>query len=109
MFREPTTSGSLTADCGSMLPFRAVRAASGCSGRLADEAVHVEVRDWLVADRLVDVVRGWVGQIGEEEAELAACVQLGLARRGGEGRGVAASPLLRRCVDRADPRSVWDP
>ena len=51
----------------------------------------VDVDHGLVADRLVDLVRGRVRQVGEEEDEPATLVELCLAGRGGERARVAAA------------------
>ena len=55
------------------------------------EVVRVDVANGLVADRLVDVVRGRVRGVGEQEAEAATGVERVLADRCDEGARVAAS------------------
>src|SRR5262249_9081523 len=66
------------------------------------EAVLIHVDHGRVADRLVDVVRGWIGEIGEQEAGAAAGGELAPADVGSQVAGVAAAAAVRRRVDRAD-------
>src|SRR5688572_29508793 len=74
--------------------------------RIGAETVLVDVADRLVADGLVDLVRGRVGEIGEEEDELPAEIELGLAGGGRQRARVAPTATLRRRVDGADADSV---
>ena len=66
--------------------------------------VHVD--DWLIPDLPVDLVRGGIRQVGEQEDEPAAGVELGLAGRRGHGAGVTMPPQLWWRVDRPDPDPV---
>src|SRR5688572_29304182 len=74
--------------------------------RIGAEAVLVDIADRPVADRLVDLVRGRVCEIGEEEDELPASVELVLAGGGSQRARVAATAALRRGVDGADANAV---
>ena len=73
------------------------------------ERVGLDVAHGRVADRLVDVVRGRVGQVGEQEAETATGVERLLADRRDEGARVPAAASVRWRVDRADPDAVGRP
>ena len=66
----------------------------------------VYVRDGLKSDRLIDVVRGRVHEIGEEEAETVAAVQQVLAKRSDTGARIPVAPERGRCVDRIDADAV---
>src|SRR5258708_37490904 len=61
------------------------------------ELVYIHIADRPVADLLIDLVRGGVGEVREEEDGAPSAVQQHLAQRGGAGAGVAAaSPPGRR-------------
>src|SRR5438034_5278559 len=80
----------------------ATRAQYPIRGLLLLERPHVEIRDGPVADALVDRVGGRVREVGEEEAEAPPALEDHPRQPCREGARVAASPQLRRCVDRAD-------
>src|SRR5688572_7668902 len=83
------------------------RAGAGPSARIGRrEGDLVDVDHRLVADRLVDLVRGRVREVGEEEDEAPTLVELGLAHGGNERAGVAPPPPFGRGIDRADADPV---
>src|SRR5579862_9934775 len=95
---------------------KVVTASSAGQGRCQAESVAVwlrgvedpaiDVGDRLIADLLVDAVRGRVGEIGEQEAEPVAGRERLVRGRGDEvARVPAAAPVGRR-VDRPDPDAM---
>src|SRR6185437_13778584 len=71
-----------------------------------EEAYDQRVANRAIADGLVNLVGGWVRQIGIQKAALMAAVQQVLAERGGAGAGIAAPAQFRRCIDRRDMDTV---
>src|SRR5258708_10073856 len=70
------------------------------------ELVYIPIADRPVADLLIDLVRGGVGEVREEEDGAPSAVQQHLAQRGGAGAGVAAATPLGRREDRADAHAM---
>src|SRR5690349_13393769 len=60
-----------------------------------------------VANLLVNLVAGGVGEVGVEDAELLAGIEHFLRKRGDRGGGVALPPQLHRRVDEIDRDAVW--
>src|SRR5437588_3499939 len=90
-------------------PFRHTRKRSSrpaliCSSVL--EAVHARIANPLVADPLVDAIRGRVRQVRVEEAERPALVEEAPAERRDERARVPAAPILGRRVHGTDPDAV---
>src|SRR5918996_5453280 len=75
--------------------------------RIGPESVFVDVAHGLVADGPIDLVRGRVGEVGEEENEAAPAIELVLAGRGGHGTGIAVPAPVGRRVDGTDADSAW--
>src|SRR5712691_7100059 len=78
----------------------------GVERRWGGEQGFVCVGDGLVADPLVDAVRGWVGEVGVEEAEASALFEQGCGEVGDECAGVASAAKLGWRVDGADADAV---
>src|SRR5438093_9611808 len=80
------------------------------AGRLrefrASEPPAIDIGHRLEADRLVDVVRGRVREVGEQEAEPAARLEGGRAGGRDEVAGVPPTPQVERRVDRPEADSV---
>src|SRR5919197_2785599 len=72
------------------------------SGRGGLEGEHGALADRAVAEPLVELVRGRVGQVGEEHDLPAAALQRGAAGRGGHRRPPTTPAPLARGVDGAD-------
>src|SRR5688500_6795934 len=83
------------------------RAGAGPSARVGRREGDLDdVDDGRVADRLLDLVRGRVRQVGEEEDEAPPLVELGLAHGGNERAGITAPAPFGRGIDRADADPV---
>src|SRR6266540_4889014 len=73
-------------------------------GRL--ERVLSRVADGFIPDLLIDAVRSRVGQVGVQEAELAALIQKPRAHSRCERARIAPAAELARGIDGADAGSV---
>ena len=71
------------------------------------EPILVDVDNRPVADLLVDMVGGWVTQIGKQKAEAPALVEHELANSRDARAGITPAAELRRRVHWTNPRTVW--
>src|SRR5439155_5244105 len=88
------------------IPMHARQGTSGSSGGAPGsaplESILPGVADGLVANGLVDRVRGRVRTVGVQAAEGPSLLQQASAQRGDQGAGVPLTTKLRRRVHRAD-------
>src|SRR5438067_7602198 len=83
-----------------------LRACTGCAVTLRRyEAVLVDVAHRLIADLLVDLVRGRVREIGVQEAVAPSRIKLRLRESGNQRARVPMLSALRRRVHGADPNT----
>src|SRR5215203_4321570 len=78
-----------------------------CSEHTLGELVFVLIAHSLVADGLVDAIRGRIREIREQETVPAAFVEQKLAQARNTSAGVAPPAVFGRGVDEVEPDTVW--